>query len=381
MTSSEIISIQQWVANATEFWGKETGRNKGTGRPEIHISDLFLLTATLRDRWLKNCLGPVNDHSFRRYVRFHQVAITDLSNSLNSILDNRPKENDDQQAELLNQARTELEKQLHFLRHTFYDHFDLHYHITDYFLREKLPFLKQILSELIQWFAKGDIDPELTGIIENTFNGLLALCVENGSSYDQIDRLRVHLENLAGMARKNKVDAEALFLVLFRHNFNIPAILHWFERKHRRKNDKNRNNTLGGDSALQQLQSVLVEKKTKLVVDHPSIDEQLDVLIRSISLSTDKQIKSLDTLPLRIPVAQLALFARLCQKKGCFQVIPDAQIIKFFSRRFATKKQQFISPKSFGRLFYKAEQTTAAVLRGNLHEMILWLDMTYFPKN
>jgi hypothetical protein len=87
-----------------------------------------------------------------------------------------------------------------------------------------------------------------------------------------------------------------------------------------------------------------------------------------------------EQLALTLPVPQFALFIRLFQLAGCFREANLARIHRFFTTHFTSKRQDHISPKSFAKAFYGADQSTAAMVRGALQQMLQFIDQHYFPK-
>jgi hypothetical protein len=85
-------------------------------------------------------------------------------------------------------------------------------------------------------------------------------------------------------------------------------------------------------------------------------------------------------LGLKLTVAQLALLLRLLYEEDIFVIKNIAALLRFFSYRFMSKKQEHISYGSMNKLYYSTDQFTGYAVRELLLKMTAKINKTFFLK-
>ncbi|MFA6245361.1 MAG: hypothetical protein WC615_00380 [Mucilaginibacter sp.] len=340
----------------------------------------------LKKKWTHELLSNAKEQVIKRYVQYHQAGIIQLADEVSRQI---PASGfSEEEVEIMKNAYRQLtanlEQVLEFLRHRFYQYFDIDhkasiYHCTLLFLR-----FASFEHELIA-YQNPSVDHSLIEVVLTSVHEVAAEGFVSGISYRQADQsvnlLRMtHQLLLCG----TNTTTASLVHALYQQNLNTLHFFYWYQRyislQISQAGAKNQQYDLV-DEQLKSLTGVFVNPEKALQTELLSIDLLIIPWLQEQAGSSDqiKKGKSGFQLPLNLSVPQFALFIRIFYKTGCFPVENVAMIIRFFTEHFTTKKQPHISHKSFGRAFYNLDQSAAAVVRDFLQKMLSYLNKTYFP--
>ncbi len=92
-----------------------------------------------------------------------------------------------------------------------------------------------------------------------------------------------------------------------------------------------------------------------------------------------KTNESSEKMSLNVSVAHLACLIRLLFEENFFTTASLTDILKFISKHYRSKRQEYISQGSLSKEYYSINQVTAAMVRDLLHRMIASINKNHFP--
>lgn len=342
--------------------------------------------AELKHKWTQQLLSTAKDQIVKRYVQYHEAGIIQLSDQYSgdaSIIYFSSIQNNS----LFDGINQELEQLLDFLRHKFYQYFDVDHKISQHRCQKLGDDLRKHLIEL-----KGKVPPEIDKALVDTVIFSVEEMIEDamysGISYRQFDHvigiLRI-TDQLLNIVQATTTDI--LARALYKQNFNTLHFQNWYKEAFSNKlaqlpDDMARQQLV--DQELQRMASVFVNPDKVFESELASIDLILPAWLLDKKEKPERpvfvKINGEGNFPLNLSVPQFAMFIRVFSQVGCFPVTNASRITRFFTSHFTTKKQPHISIKSFARAFYSLDQPSAAIIRDYLQRMLNYVNKTYFPK-
>jgi len=383
---SEINQLEKLIADILENSGINNytdNNHKFTGQVEaVHST-----CEELQSKWVHELFSSAKEQTITRYVQYHQAGITHLSNQLSrslEIVDRWPATQQLQIKALV----TALEELLTFLKNQCYRYFDLDYTVTIYRCERHYVKINEFKQELLS-YREVKIDASLLKVISHSIDEVITEALESGISYRQLD----HVLNLLRIVHQRTqiiltTSTLELAQALYRQNLNTLHFSNWYQdfiEREIAKQVENREKINYVKEQIQYLSGIFINTEKAFEPDLPSIDETMLTWLNARHSNNFKgdfhESKSNLSirLALNLSVPQFAMFIRIFSQVGCFPETTVARISRFFTRHFATKKQDDISLKSFRRAFYSLDQASAAIVRDYLQKMLDYLNKTYFP--
>jgi hypothetical protein len=389
LLKSELYQLEKLI---TEFLNHTGSGDETDNRQWLsnQVRSIQSLCADLKEKWVHQLFGSAKEQVITRYVQYHQAGITQLSNQISRIrpVNDPPPETAAGRPQPAEQILSALEHLLNFLRHQCYRYFDPDYRITIYSCQRQCGQMDEFRKELIA-YSGNEIEFTLVQVISISIQEMTDDALRSGLSYRQTE----HALNLLRMVHQlthlaKGITTDGLAQALYRQNLNTQHFLNWY-REHvladlgsiSGKQDQ-------GDfvnSLIKTLAGIFVDPEKAFEPELPAIDLSFLPWLYERSENRDDIIRASGKrnipfqLPLNLSVPQFALFIRIFSKVGCFPDTNVANITRFFTQHFATKKQSKVSLKSFGKAFYSLDQAAAAIVRDYLQKMINYLNKTYFP--
>jgi hypothetical protein len=383
---SEIIELQKSVGALLENNSAATNASYQQHLAE-QVTYIQNLCIDLKKKWTHELLSSAKEPVIKRYVQFHQAGIVQLSDRISAQM---PALNLADEASIIQrraylQVNSSLEEVLDFLRHQFYQYFDIDHKTTFYYC--------QLLKVKV-----ADFEPDLKAYdhpaVDNTLINVLLTSVEEIVTEGEVSGISYRLaEQALKLARfthqllffGTNATTATLMRAFYQQNVNTFHFYHWYQvyisdKLALLKDQKDKQVILARE--VEALSGIFVNPDKALQPELPATDIFIKQWVQEqISPKSGQTKMSAGTtqLPLNLSVPQFALFIRICYKTSCFSVENVAMITRFFTEHFTTKKQPHISHKSFGRAFYNLDQSAAAVVRDFLQKMLNYLNKTYFP--
>lgn len=385
MLRSEINELEKSINALIE----QTGiAHKSLSPKEIaeSVSHVKTLGNDLKKKWTQELLSNAKEQVIKRYVQYHQAGIIQLSDKVSRQIPalNSPDDVRKLQRESFDEIKSVLEKVLDFLRHNFYQYYDLDHHATIYYcdlLPQKIAEFEPGLTDVTYEVSDTLIHCVLSSVKEKADEAIIS-----GISYRQADqclnlvRMVYHLLRFGANTQTNK-----LVKALYQQNMNTLYFFNWYQQNTLDLLEKITVKEKREAAVREQISlftGIFVLPEKALQPELPStrdfINSWLEQLLKPENTDTNYKFPTFQ-LPLNLSVPQFALFVRVFYKTGCFSIENVALITRFFTEHFTTKKQPHISQKSFSRAFYNLDQSAAAVVRDFLQKMLNYLNKTYFP--
>lgn len=346
--------------------------------------------SALKDKWVHELFSAVKEHVLTRYVQYHQAGITSLSNTMSmKIPDAYFQGIEDKAHQFYYAIVADLEDLLQFLKQGFYKYFDNDHRASYNWCRVQAEQIFDLLKETKAALGRSKIDKLLADAIVLSVKNKIADAKQLGISYRKVDSCVSLLKVTSKLLEENSsLTTDEFARELYRQNFNSHHFIQWYQHSLSAAIDavpeNQRENLILHEINL--LKQVFAEPGNLFEPELPAVNVQLlpwleQFLPLQFSSSPNDLLKFSTRLrmPLQFSVTQFALFVRLCYLEGCFNINNIADIFRFFTQHFETKKQLNISLKSFSRAFYGVDQATAAVVRDFLQRMINTIDKIYFP--
>jgi hypothetical protein len=383
---SEIIELQKSVGTLLENNSAATSASYQQHLAEqvTHVQNLCI---DLKKKWTHELLSSAKEPVVKRYVQFHQAGIVQLSDRISAQMPalNITEEESNIQRDAHLRLNASLEELLDFLRHQFYQYFDIDHKATSYncnLLRLKVSTFKPELKA----YDQPAVDRSLINVLLTSVDEILEESEVSGISYRQAEQVL----KLSRMTHQllffgTNANTATLLRAFYQQNLNSFHFYHWFQvylldQLALLKDQTEKNALISREIAA--LAGIFVNADKALQPELPSTDVFIKQWLQEQISPKSGQFKlKSETMqfPLNLSVPQFALFIRICYKTSCFPVENVAMITRFFTEHFTTKKQPHISHKSFGRAFYNLDQSAAAVVRDFLQKMLNYLNKTYFP--
>ena len=391
MFRSELYQLEKFIGGILD----------SVASPENHVlPDLLAeqLKATrslcweLREAWVKQLLSTVKEQVLRRIIQYQQAGITQLSNRvvLAKTALKQSAEKDRLIYSFYESLSAELEDLLAFLNQRFYQYFDRDAMVTTCLCHRELETLSAYHRQLFL-HPSPDIDPGLVYAVKESITEMLAEAQLEGTSYRRLETVArlLHIVQHA-LQVIIKPSSDLLARALYKGNLNTLHFMVWYQEHLQREMGKLPGKQKKEEfirTELKGLSIIFIDPDKSFESELPPVDQQLLPWLQSQLEETGRGNGDLFTkpslnarLPLVISVPQFAMFVRIFQKTGCFTIHNAARIMRFFTQHFTTKKQVNISIKSFNHAFYSMDQSTAAVVRDYLQQMINYVNKSYFPK-
>jgi hypothetical protein len=383
---SEIIQLQESVSALLENNSVATNTSYQHKLAE-QVTYVQNLCVGLKKKWTHELLSSAKEPVIKRYVQFHQAGIVQLSDRISAQV---PALNLTDEASIIQrqaylQVNASLEEVLDFLRHQFYQYFDIDHKATFYYC-QLLKVKVSIFEPDLKAYDHPAVDNSLIKVLLTSVEEIVTEGEVSGISF----RLAEQTLKLARFTHQllffgNNATTATLLLAFYQQNVNTFHFYHWYQvylsdQLAVLKDEKDKQVALAQE--VEALSGIFVSPDKALQPELPATDtfikQWLQEQINPKSGQT-KRSAGTNQLPLNLSVPQFALFIRICYKTSCFPVENVAMITRFFTEHFTTKKQPHISHKSFGRAFYNLDQPAAAVVRDFLQKMLNYLNKTYFP--
>lgn len=380
MLKSELQPLESLIGEIVNF--------NETGHDEIRVKDLGATLPRIKEacghlrvKWVQELFSNVKDNVIHRYVQFHQAGIVSLSDHLSavSLTESNP---------IVHDIVELLEGLLGFLQNSFYKYFDPEHTVTANLCRKETKKISTLLESAVTDMQSAGIDLALIQAIRRTLNEIIEQAPHSGISHRKIAYIKELLTYIREQLKTGSIDTSRIVGLLYQKNFNSFYFERWYQERLSRlvteAKPKDQHRMIQLEAA--RLENSYIELNKSFDADRPSLDITLlgllTLQLNEETLAANKTGRATEPvrMPLNFSVAQFALFIRLCYLEGCFNLNNISSIQRFFTHHFETKKQLHISPKSFGRAFYGADQATAAVVRDVLLRMVGIIDKTYFPK-
>lgn len=385
MLRSEITELQKSVGVLLDntSTGPQASYQKDLAEQVSYVKNLCL---TLKKKWTHELLSSAKEPLIKRYVQFHQAGIAQLSDRISQHVPAMEIPNDE--GKLLTGAKIQimqsLEDVLDFLRHQFYQYFDIDHKATFYecqLLKSKALTFEQGLKV----FDHSAVDGSLIQMLLTSADEVIAEGLISGISYRQAEQVLIVLRMTHQLLLfGSNPTTDILVRTFYQQNLNTFHFYHWYQVHISDQlallNDQ-KDKEAFINQQIKAFSGIFVNPDKALQPELPAthtfigqwLQEQLGTSASSKTEADSFQF------PLNLSVPQFALFIRIFYKAGCFPIENVAMITRFFTEHFTTKKQPHISHKSFGRAFYNLDQSAAAVVRDFLQKMLNYLNKTYFP--
>ena len=336
----------------------------------------------LKKKWTATLFSTAKEYALKRYVHYHQENIIRLCDTVYI----RLEEQTGLESGFTNVQFTLLQILLElneFLFYNFNGYYNLHSKLPDATLAAALAELRAEGKLLISALEERDLDNELKDCIVAY---IYTITEGNRLTY----RMQQYFKQVTAavyliLIPSGGRDLEAqLSDALFYLNFNEYHFCAWLMNNIRKRKAL----TLPA-GRLAMLQTELMMRKAlpvSLVSGYEANIPPINLLIENWLREEIRQAETDQPapaprdkkLPLTLSVAHLSLFIRLLYEEGFFAVNNVAEIMRFFSRYFHSKRQAEMSAKSMRKAFYTTDQFTAAVVRDLLSRMLQRLNQLFF---
>ena len=391
MLKSEIYELEKFIGDVLN--PEETrGKYRDSQKIAEQVRTVGSLVADLKEKWVRELFSTAKEHVIRRYVQYHQAGITQLSNQISRPLPSLslPSDHKETVIRFYETISGELERLLHFLKHSCYSYFDKDYKVSVYYCRRQREKLIEFEQEL-KSYQGVSVERELVKAIAASVRDLISDALESGMSYRQVE----HALNLRRMVHlslnpMNGTTTDILVQALYRQNLNTLHFYNWYQAYFIRQlsgvQEKDDQQKLVTEQA-RIFSAIFVDPQKAFEPELASIDRQILTWLHT-QLASSPDIRAMGhikqnrngQLPLNLSVPQFALFIRVFHEAGCFPLNNVSKVMRFFTQHFTTKKQLNISFKSFKNAFHGMNQSAAAMVRAYLQKMISYINKIYFPK-
>ncbi len=337
------------------------------------LQEINRISDELIQRWTGNYFGISKDHVISRYIRYHQAGITRLSNRLFASGHSGPSV-----------ASSALEALLTYLRTYFYREYDHSVSVTDFCIDDWSMGLHEKRISVQDGWHPGSDERKLADAVFGWLEHISSGPFKRRLSYATMETVKEFtgsLMRLSGRAAK----AREIFELLVEYKVDIAEASGWY--KAYISNELHSLSKSGKKSFIDQEIAKFESLQPKVDVAQSGKTAMPGQLLAWLQeLKGDRQPAPIvsagdyQKVALNLSVAQFGLFLRLCYLEGCFHEDNISAMLRFFSSRFTSKRQDHISFKSLGRAFYHSEQKHAAYVRGWLQQMIMLIDQRYFPQ-
>lgn len=263
--------------------------------------------------------------------------------------------------------------------------------LTTYSIHNVRIELRKRLCDLQNIVPTSDVDPILADLV---LSGLKLLIERKEITRYDAEYASIILEELEKLHPYNTIELENL---LYQYDFNTPAFFNYCAKCCNRLivDTPSLHEQLEILIGLEDRISVLPSRSpSRWLVEDKSIREQIRVLLaekkqyiqqrielRRLEIQDNKLIEGTDRMQVNLPVAQFGLFIRLFMEKGLLPKEEVGKTFAYYARHFSTPKTPFISAESLQKKSTDVEFSTAKKMKGHLIGMVNWLNEHYNVSN
>jgi chloramphenicol O-acetyltransferase len=341
--------------------------------------------------WTELLFSQTKDHVIKRYTWFQQQVIVELADYVYGLIEKNTQTFKDDAYTINALPQLFLACLLNL------KDFQVQYFITFFNENGKIPdaalpsirkTMTEVADELSATLQKVEIDVYLKACVLDYLSGIINTDSLSPGTYREVEYFFSFTENLGVTVAfedgRNLTHCvtEMLFYMNFNHNCFIQWYLEDLERKKSLLRQEDQVTLLM--KQLLQLKSVSVGITMSYDPNLPPVNAPLETwLIEYIKQDTFQDefsnLEHPDKLELKLTVAQMALLIRLLYEEGIFALKNITALLKFFSFRFTSKKQEHISYGSMNNLYYSADQFTGYAIRELLLKMVAKVNKMFFP--
>ncbi len=338
----------------------------------------------IKSVWLSRLGNHAKDYIIKRYTAYQQRLLLELSDRLYRTVDTANSQEHEHELAVLEVLLALGQFQIH----NFSRYMDEQGKIPDAMTGKVRAKLSDDADRMSAALQQVELEPGLKTLLLDFLGTLISSTLYKKMMYGQMEYLYQWFEMMEVTISFND-DRDLTYSIieaLFQLNFNYGGFCYWYEQRivqNTAQVDK-----AGRHAALQQqsliVRSLPVRRDMRYDPSLASVDELigiwLDQFMRTdtVSKNDDEPDRYIKT-ELKLTVAQLALLLRLLYEEEVFAVKNIASLLKFFTRYFRSKYQERISYGSMNKLYYAADQFTAAAIKDLLQRMIDRLNKMFFP--
>lgn len=341
-------------------------------------------------------LGTQDELNKQKWLKAQQQQLIMLSNQINQYLFREQKlwTNHPQVVQIklhYVQALACFEELLSFSEQQFPTYYDSTLKITDFRLRNVLPGLRHLASNLKIFFEDKAIDPKLCSLIIKGMNGLLVAGRLSDAGARYFMNFIHEIESLQDLNQSTLIE------LLIKLDFNQPEFYLY------------QTNAVTGtlqqiDGLHEELEYILQQKENlrsvkiaiaySLYPQHTSLRLELHqyytekaayleelLLLRRTAMQDRYDSERAFRILLGISVPQFALFVRMLKERQIILKEGITEVFTFFSRHFYTDKALFISSHNLLKRSTDVEFATVLKLWDMLESMMNWLDEKFHVRN